>query len=53
MAYCLIDGKVEQESVFETNLYNQLLKQLKSLKAGLRALKFTWISNFMNHKWFL
>ena len=40
MAYCLIDGKVEQESVFETNLYNELLDQLKQMKAGLRALKF-------------
>ena len=53
MAYCLIDGKVEQESVFETNLYNELLEQLKQMKAGLGALKFDWISNFMQHKLFI
>ena len=39
MAYCLIDGKVDQESKFETNLYNELLEQLKRMKAGLRNLK--------------
>ena len=33
MAYCLVDGKVDQESKFETNLYNELLKQIKQ-KAG-------------------
>ena len=33
MAYCLFDGKVDQESVFETNLYNELLEQMKR-KAG-------------------
>ena len=33
MAYCLIDGKVEQESRFETYLYNELLWQMKK-KAG-------------------
>merc|ERR1712131_131913 len=32
MAYCLIDGKVEQKSVFETRLYNDLLEQLKNDK---------------------
>ena len=32
MAYCLIDGKIEQESVFETRLYNNLLEQLKNDK---------------------
>ena len=35
MAYCLVDGKVEQESPFEMNLYNELVEQLKSMKAGL------------------
>jgi len=33
MAYCLVDEKVDQESVFETNLYNELLEQMKK-KAG-------------------
>ena len=34
MAYCLVDGKVEQKSLFETNLYNELLEQLKKMKDG-------------------
>ena len=36
MAYCLIDGKVEQKSVFETRLYNDLLEQLKNDKERFR-----------------
>ena len=32
MAYCLIDGKVDQKSLFETRLYNDLLDQLKNTK---------------------
>ena len=36
MAYCLLDGKVEQESEFETNLYNELVEQLREMKAGLK-----------------
>ena len=39
MAYCLIDGKVEQESTFETKLYNDLVQQLKDMKAGFPSLK--------------
>lgn len=39
MAYCLVDGKVEQESEFETNLYNELLDQMKKMKAGFPLLK--------------
>ena len=39
MAYCLVDGKVEQESDFETNLYNELLEQLKKMKDGFSLLK--------------
>ena len=35
MAYCLVDGKVEQESPFEMNLYNELVEQFKKMKAGL------------------
>ena len=35
MAYCLIDGKVDQESAFETNLYDELIEQFKGMKAGL------------------
>ena len=33
MAYCLVDGKVKQESVFEVNLYNELVEQLRKMKA--------------------
>ena len=35
MAYCLVDGKVEQESSFETKLYNDLVEQLRDMKAGI------------------
>ena len=34
MAYCLVDGKVDQESEFETNLYNNLVKQFEKMKAS-------------------
>ena len=34
MAYCLVDGKVEQASSFEVNLYNDLVAQLRKMKAG-------------------
>jgi len=34
IAYCLIDGKVEQGSGFETDLYNDLVAQLKTMKDG-------------------
>ena len=30
LAYCLMDGKVDQKSSFETCLYNDLLEQLKN-----------------------
>ena len=33
MAYCLVDGKVKQESLFEVNLYNELVEQLRKMKA--------------------
>ena len=36
MAYCLVDGKVDQESEFETNLYNNLVKQFEEMKAGFQ-----------------
>ena len=36
MAYCLVDGKVDQESEFETDLYNYLVKQFKKMKAGFQ-----------------
>ena len=52
MAYCLVDGKVDQESVFETNLYNELLEQLKRMTAGLRNLKLIWNSNFIKDHFF-
>ena len=32
MAYCLMDGKIDQKSEFETRLYNDLLEQLKNDK---------------------
>ena len=34
IAYCLVDGKVDQDSEFETDLYNELVKQLRGMKAG-------------------
>ena len=34
MAYCLVDGKVDQDSEFETDLYNELVEQLREMKAG-------------------
>ena len=34
MAYCLIDGKVDQDSEFETDLYEELVEQLRDMKAG-------------------
>lgn len=36
MAYCLVDGKVEQESEFETDLYTELVEQLRDMKAGFK-----------------
>ena len=47
MAYCLVDGKVEQESAFETNLYNNLLKKFKEMKAGFKT--FTISIDFRSH----
>ena len=32
MAYCLYDGKVDQGSEFETNLYQSLFQQLKEIE---------------------
>ena len=34
MTYCLVDGKVEQQSEFEKNLYNELVEQLRKMKVG-------------------
>ena len=34
LSYCLIDGKVDQKSLFETYLYNDLLQQLKNDKVN-------------------
>ena len=34
LAYCLMDGKVDQKSLFETYLYNDLLQQLKTDKVN-------------------
>ena len=34
LAYCLMDGKVDQKSLFETYLYNDLLEQLKKEKVN-------------------
>ena len=49
MAYCLIDGKLEQESVFETNLYNDLVEQLKGMKDGFTYLNFSSSKLTRNH----
>ena len=39
LAYCLLDGKVDQKSQFETCLYNDLLEQIKKDKVkGLKHL---------------
>ena len=40
MAYCLIDGKIEQKSVFETRLYDDLLEQLRNDKEWFCRLAF-------------
>ena len=32
MAYCLYDGKVDQESEFETKMYKSLIEQLTSMQ---------------------
>ena len=42
MAYTLADGKVEQESMFETRLYNDLLEQLENDKV-LKSLLLKWV----------
>ena len=34
LAYCLLDGKVDQKSQFETCLYNDLLEQIKKDKVN-------------------
>ena len=34
MAYCLMDGKVEQKSTFESQLYEELLKQMMEVLPG-------------------
>ena len=34
LTYCLMDGKVDQNSLFETYLYNDLLEQLKKDKVN-------------------
>ena len=45
MAYCLDDGKIDQESEFETELYNSLLKQLKEMKNDIsnETLALIWL----------
>lgn len=32
MAYCLYDGKVDQESEFEAKMYKSLIEQLTSMQ---------------------
>ena len=46
MAYCLVDGKVEQESAFETNLYKNLLKKFKEMKDSFQAAYFRCTYNY-------
>ena len=45
MAYCLDDGKMDQESEFETELYNSLLKQLKEMTNNIsdEILALVWL----------
>ena len=45
MAYCLDDGKIDQESEFETELYNSLLKQLEEMKNDIsdETLALIWL----------
>ena len=45
MAYCLDDGKIDQESEFETELYNSLLKQLEEMKSDIsdETLALIWL----------
>ena len=45
MAYCLDDGKIDQESEFETELYNSLLQQLEKMKNDIsdETLALIWI----------
>ena len=45
MAYCLDDGKMDQESEFETELYNSLLKQLKEMTNNIsdEILALIWL----------
>ena len=45
MAYCLDDGKVDQESEFETELYHSLLKQLEVMKNDIsdETLALIWL----------
>ena len=45
MAYCLDDGKIDQESEFETELYNSLLKQLKEMTNNIsdEILALIWL----------
>ena len=47
IAYCLFDGKVDQKSKFETDLYNDLVEQLNNLyflvSGWKKILPFAWI----------
>ena len=44
IAYCLFDGKVDQESELETNLYNDLVDQLKDIFwRDSKGFPFAWI----------
>ena len=38
LVYCLLDGKVDQKSQFETCLYNDLLEQIKKDKVNCESL---------------
>ena len=45
MAYCLYDGKVDQQSEFETSLYNSLLDQMPEMKEGFIVFMSCCIKN--------
>ena len=51
LAYCLMDGKVDQKSSFESCLYNDLLEQLKNNEVRVlpgKTVTFNiWLLNFL------
>ena len=51
LAYCLMDGKVDQKSSFETCLYNDLVEQLKNNEVIYSSyFRFPFVSFFRNYR---